>query len=195
MAQIIKFEPGVPLVLALKFDAGKNCEGKFGPQVQYTTTRDQIFWLDPEPAGDVERELQDLGIRAGQEFSLTKCKGTHGGHSWRVERVRGDAGGHNVPARSSSGAGAWSDAPVPPHKEANNPTNNPSTAREPLPPPAEHRVTPQAARMMACFLSAIDAVAEAQQYATRKGLGITFSSENVTSAALSCYINECKGGR
>jgi hypothetical protein len=53
----------------------------------------------------------------------------------------------------------------------------------------------ESARMMSCFMAAIDAVAEAQVYATRKGLGITFSSCNITSTALSCYINECKSGR
>jgi hypothetical protein len=48
------------------------------------------------------------------------------------------------------------------------------------------------AHMMACFLVALDSIGEAQTYAKRKGIGITFTSDNVTSAALSCYINECR---
>jgi hypothetical protein len=95
-----------------------------------------------------------------------------------------------------SGAGRTSDAPVPnSNTNYTSPNgNNNGHAAPPAAPPPEHRVTSQSSKLMSCFLSAIDAVSEAQAYATRKGLGITFSSENVTSAALSCYINECKNG-
>lgn len=48
---------------------------------------------------------------------------------------------------------------------------------------------------MACFMQAIDAVSEAQVYCARKGLGITFSSEDVRATAISCYINCTREGR
>ena len=49
--------------------------------------------------------------------------------------------------------------------------------------------------MMACFMTAIDSVAEAQQYADRRGLKVTFTSEDVRSVAISCYIQCAKEGR
>jgi hypothetical protein len=52
------------------------------------------------------------------------------------------------------------------------------------------------AKLCACFMAAIDAVSEAQAYADRRGLKITFTSEDVRSTAISCYITACKeGGR
>jgi hypothetical protein len=193
MAEIIKFTPGVPHVIALKYDAGKNCEGKFGPQVQYTTTDGQIFWLDPEPASDIEREMQELGIRAGQDFKITKVKTSHGGHRYEIDRVRqqGDAGGHNVPSRS--GAGRVVSAPVadsqPRSMGANSQPPNHSL-REPETTP----ITPRAAAMCAAMMAAVDAVLETQAYATRKGLGLTFGEESVRAIGLSIYISDCKGG-
>jgi hypothetical protein len=47
---------------------------------------------------------------------------------------------------------------------------------------------------MGCFMQAIDAIQEAQSYANRKGLGITFSSEDVRATAISCWIQCGKGG-
>ena len=86
MAEILKFEVGVSHVIALKYEKGKPCQEKHGPQVQFTTTRDQVFRLDPGLAEEVEKELSDLGIRPGQEFRLTKTKTPHGGHRFVVER-------------------------------------------------------------------------------------------------------------
>jgi hypothetical protein len=49
--------------------------------------------------------------------------------------------------------------------------------------------------MMAAMCSAVDAILETQAYATRKGLGLTFSEESVRAIGLSIYITNCKGGR
>jgi hypothetical protein len=181
--QILKFTPGVSEVIALKFDEGKNCQGKFGPQVQYTTTRGEIFWLDPEPASDVERELANLGISAGQEFRLTMVKTSHGGSRFVVERqqdARRDAGGHNVPERGAAPRYA-EPAPM-------------ARAVVPEPPPLpSNPITPQSAKLCASMCSMIDAIVEAKAYAVRRGM--EFTSEDMRAMCVSAYINECKGGR
>ena len=207
MAEIIKFKPGVPVPVALKFDTGKNCDGKFGPQVQYTTVDDGIFWLDPEPASDVEREMKRLGIRAGEFFRLTKTKTSHGGHRFVVDRA-GDAGGHNVP-QSAKPVGreyvATGPAPAMTDSQSREFWGTPSRTEALLEKSVEmarerwsaaftgpidreeppQRITPQSTTLMACFMQAIDAVAEAQAYCGRKGLGITFTSEDVRATAIS----------
>ncbi len=167
--EIIRFEPGRPETVALKFSEGKEIAGQYGVQYMYTTTDDRIFFLDP----DVARSLDELGVGRGEEVRIGKTRRPKGGYDWEIERVR----------RPQA---------VPPRDET--PRNEPP-APAPLPVMPADPVTPASARMMACFKAAIDAVAEAQAYANRKSLGITFTSENITSAALSCYINECKGGR
>jgi hypothetical protein len=52
--------------------------------------------------------------------------------------------------------------------------------------------TPLTQKLCACFLSAIDAVAEAQAYSRRKDLGITFTSEDVRCVAISAFIEACR---
>lgn len=184
MAEIIKFDAGKAELIALKFDAGKNCVGRFGPQVQFTTTDERIFWLDTDPANDVEGEIRKLGIRTGQEFWLTKVKTSHGGFRWVVERTpdaRRDAGGHNVPERSAG----YNAPPAPPPPPVYTPA-----------PPVPNPITPASAKLMAAYMSAIDTLVEAQAYAARKGLAIAFNGEDVRSTAISCYISACKeGGR
>jgi hypothetical protein len=49
--------------------------------------------------------------------------------------------------------------------------------------------------MMAAFAVAVEALAETQSALNRRGLGITLTSDNLTSCALSIFINNCKEGR
>jgi hypothetical protein len=178
MAEIIKFTQGVSEIIALKFDSGKNVTNKFGEQVQYSTVDDRIFWLDPDPAGDVERGLQELGIRAGQEFRLTKVKTSHGGSRFVVERqpeARRDAGGHNVPARSDAYA-----APVAASYAAATPS-------------AQTPITPASMKFCAAMMSMVDAMRETKAYAQR--CGIDMSTEDLRCLAVTAFINDSKGGR
>jgi hypothetical protein len=189
MASIIKFQPGQTEVVALKFDEGKNVEGKFGPQVAFSTIDDRMFYLDPTPADDVETELRKFGIKAGTPFKLTKVKTSHGGSRFTVEPIaaRGDEGGHNVPGRarySAPAPGYW-DVEIPP-----TPAAQPVAAPAPAAQPSTSAVC-----MMAAMCAAVDAVIETQAYATRRGLGVTFSEESVRAIGLSIYISNCKGGR
>lgn len=58
-----------------------------------------------------------------------------------------------------------------------------------------NQLRPMHARMMAALCVAIDALTEAQQYATRKGLGIAFSGEDVRTVANTMLINCERGAR
>jgi hypothetical protein len=62
------------------------------------------------------------------------------------------------------------------------------------PSPAPSKTTAAAACMMASMCSAVDAIIEVQAYATRKGMGLTFSEESVRAIGLSIYIDACRNG-
>lgn len=168
--EIIRFEPGKAETVVLKYAQGKEIDGKYGAQFMYTTMDGRIFFLDP----DVGRALEDLRLRENEAVAILKTKRARGGFDWDVERVR----------RPQLVEETAPPPPAPPM----------TAAAAPAPEPAPG-VNTETARMMSCFKSAIDAVSEAQTYANRKSLGITFTSENITSAALSCYINKCREGR
>ena len=164
------FEVGIPMPIAIK-KAGENVEGKFGDQVAFSTSGGTLY-LDPEPASVIEGDMRRLGIQYGETFSLTRAQ--TGGF---IVRRAGDSGGNNngrLPA-----AAYHNPAPAAPEAAA---------AAQPTTTNAE------TARLMACFMQAIDAIQEAQAYAGRKGLGITFTSEDVRATAISCWIQCGKGG-
>ena len=65
---ILRFETNTPVEVALKFDDGREVEGRYGPQVLYTLTDGRLMYLDPK----VARRLEELKITAGEPFSICK---------------------------------------------------------------------------------------------------------------------------
>lgn len=175
----LNLTPGVPTILAIQ-RAGENVPSNFtrgGFDVLFKTTDGDQLYVEPERAGDIEREMQALGIRYGEPMQLTKHKTTHGGHAYRVERLPNrDAGGHNVPERSA-GYSAPQTPPAPRYAE-----------------PAAAAVTPTSARLLAAYMLAVDTLLETQVYASRKGLQLTVTTEDVRCLAATVLIEQSKGG-
>ena len=195
----IKLEYGVAQTFALKYVTGKNCgEAKFppfGPRVMFTSIDERKLWLGAEDASDFEHALLDLGIQPADFIRVTKIKHPRGGgSSLRVERVA-DEGDAREPSREEAlleksvelarerGAAAFHRAPS-------------RISPDPAPAPAvpstnnsDHTPKPTAAhQLMSSFQAAIEAISEAQAYCDRKGLKVTFTSEDVRATAISCFI-------
>jgi hypothetical protein len=85
--------------------------------------------------------------------------------------------------------------PLPPF-EAPAPPPAQLAPQPPAQPPMQTNAAPvaQPSKLMACFMQAIDAVAESQTYADRRGLKVTFTSEDVRAVAISCWIDSCRNG-
>jgi hypothetical protein len=158
----IRFEPGEAQTFALRFVTGKKVSGNYGPRMLFTTTDERKIWLDAEEGQELERELAKLNVLAEDQVRVTKIR-RRGGFSWDVEPVK--------TAREAT--------PVTPQAQEKRSST-------------DSNLSPAAARMCAAFLVAIDAIAEAQACADRRGLKITFTSEDVRATAISAYIG---GGR
>lgn len=189
MAEVLELQTNIPQIIALAYADGKTFPSKIQgapDQVMFTLTNGmRVFW--PEPFANT---IKAAGIAAREQFEVCKREIAKGRTQFQIRRL------DEAPAAAPPRVTAPARAPEPPPPAWDEFRDRGDAYEAPAPPalPA-NRVTTQSARMMACFLAAIDAVQEAQQYSTRKGLGITFTSDNITSAALSCYISECKGGR
>jgi hypothetical protein len=206
MPEKIKFEYGAPVEVALKYPGGKNVVGKFGDQALFTCTDDRVFYLDPEPASDIETRIRELGIRTGEPFRLTKIRHAHGGGcSFHVDRLVDETDlartlTRSIAARTQQEAPQPSKAATPPMHTTTAPIEPPTrhvSAQQDVQPERNHNAptVTRSGAMCAAFMVAIDAVGEAQAYADRKGLKITFTSEDVRATAISAYISDCKGGR
>lgn len=174
---------GVPEVLAIT-KPGESVPSNYtkgGFDVLFETASGDRLYIDPERAGDIEREMQELGIRYGEPMRLTKTKTSHGGHAYRVERqpATRDAGGHNVPARSADAYGArFSEALAAPVA-----TQAAATPSAPI----------SAASVKLCSVMCLlmDAMVEGRAAAHRKGL-LDISTEDLRCLATTAFLN---GGR
>lgn len=181
------FETDVPMPISLK-KPGENVAGKFGDQVLFRTGAGDAFYLDPQPASGIEIEMRRLGIRYGEEFSLTRA-GTGGFIVRHLAPGTPPAAGNGyTDAAPRNGTGASSQAAPAATQPAQINNNGNST-------PAPATLNAATACMCSSMCSAVDAVMETQAYAARKGLGLTFSEESVRAIGLSIYISACQGRR
>jgi len=81
---ILRFETNTPVQVALKFDGGRDVDGRYGPQVLYTLADGRLMYLEPKAA----RRIDELKITAGEPSSIRKREASNGSH-----RVGGRARG------------------------------------------------------------------------------------------------------
>ena len=182
------FDFGVPKTLAFR-GPGAGVPTKIAgadPQVRFNTTAGDSVYLDEIPAGDVERELQELGIAYGETFRLQRARTSHGGSRFIVERAapgrNADSGGHNVPERSHD-VSYTQDVP-------------PAQAAQSRVAAAAQPITPTSAKFLAAYMVAVDTLLETKVYAQRKGLALEIHCEDVRALAATLVISADKtGGR
>jgi hypothetical protein len=79
---IIRIESNKPTQITLKYKSAKEKIGRSGMEYQYTTTRDDVFYVPPV----AHAEIQSLHVEAGEPFVLLKSEET-GKVTWTVERI------------------------------------------------------------------------------------------------------------
>jgi hypothetical protein len=218
----IKLEPNVPQVFALKFVTGKNCgEARFppyGPRVLFTAVDDRKLWMGAEEASELEHGMLELGIQPADFVRVTRVShGRGGGYSIRVENAEPAAPRQPVrdaedprtialleksleierekrrAAETREAAPLRTASQSPQKKDGADSVS--TTTQQTNGTPAVV-ITPASAKMCAAMCAAVDAILEVQAYATRRGLGLTFSEESVRAIGLSIYIGaQREGGR
>ena len=94
---ILRFEGNTPVQVALKYDGGRDVDGRYGPQVLYTLADGRLMYLEPKAA----RRIDELKITAGESFSICKREATNGNKrkvEWEVKRLEPTARLELVPA-------------------------------------------------------------------------------------------------
>ncbi|HEV8500421.1 MAG TPA: hypothetical protein VGR63_02505 [Casimicrobiaceae bacterium] len=194
----VKLEYGRPEHIAFRFLTAKVFDGSFGPRALFTLEGERRMWLDAEDGSEVERQIRELGVSKGETVRVTKVKYPRGGgHCVRVERL---AEGFSAPADDTAAqleksiAIARSEGPAAFQRNAHVlPAAAPAspevqTAAAGAVRHGHSQDNPVAARLMSCYMASIDAISEAQAYADRRGLKVTFGPEDVRATAISAYI-------
>jgi hypothetical protein len=188
MAELLKLRMNVPEVIALQFATGKIVESTIpnAPnQVMFRLCDGRRTFL-PLSAAD---RIREAGIQPMQEFEIVKA----GANDIRVRTFLAANEPQGTPAAIAQRTSA-AQSETPRNGNGNTPLPPPPPPAQQAPPPFEPTNNAATNRMMACFKTAIDAIAEAQEYLKNQGIPITLTGDNITSAALSCYINECRNG-
>lgn len=208
----IRLSYGVPQLIALKAIDGRTVPSKFPDQrtgameqVAFEMLDGAPLYLSFEDAGELEHKLIELGIRAGQDFRLTKIKNAHGGGSAiRVERAsdpepyRGSR--PERPARSYRPAVAASETEIEAKlaQSVDLARRDPETAREVFreaAAPAPAFVPTSSAGSQPVGLSLhlrglIEQVAAAKSYAASLGLDLT--TDDLRSLTITAFIHEAR---
>lgn len=189
----LKFVYGQPEVIALKFTEPRMFSGSFGDRALFTLSDERKLWVDAEDASEIVRDMREHGITQGEPFRMTKIRHPRGGgHSFRVEPLH--AAKPAAPAAGSEGALADKlEQSVAIARRDPRAFQHNAHVIPPAPPEAPAAAAAAgpddtARRLMSCFAASIEAITDAQAFADRKGLKVTFTSEDVRATAISAYI-------
>jgi hypothetical protein len=84
MKEIVKFPVNTSVEVALRFEAGKRVEGRYGDQVMYSLMDNRVMYVPPY----VEQRIQELAIGAGEALLLCKKEVKDGNRKWIEWSVR-----------------------------------------------------------------------------------------------------------
>jgi hypothetical protein len=193
-----------PQVFALKFIEGKPVASRYpGGRVMFTAVDNRKLFLNDEEASEFEHALRDLRVQPADFIAVARVThGRGGGYSIRVKRIDEPADASPARAYDADDAPAWvRETPREPQARQ-APTREEALLEKSVAIARQHGaqafhaaapkaspVSTEAQRMMSAMCAAIDALAETQAYATKRGMGITFTPEDVRACGLTIYIN------
>jgi hypothetical protein len=200
----IRFETNVPILAALRFDDGKDVQGRYGDQVLYTVQTpdgERVMYVPPI----VRTKIQLAGLTAGDWFRIGKFEVRNGQRKaveWKVEPLgpeeQAPEVGANAPAPQES---AHLSAQAQPTTPAAAPANGkPAAAPPALPAAAAPAPDPALApRPQTKLEDALKTVVAACHAATlfAKEIGFAmpnFTSEDIAKMAMTLTIEARNGG-
>jgi len=185
--------PNKPAVIALAFTEGKPVSSNFGgDQIMYTLMDGRRFYADMEAA----EKIDALSLGKGEPFEFTMCVDRTKKKSYEARYLENDA--PPVPLAAALAPPVVVPQAAAPRRVASTPQSD-NRAAQVVSQPAQQNTAPSAnspgGMLMGCFMSAVDAVIESAAYAQRRGFAFAPTADNITSAALTLYINQTKGAR
>ena len=84
MSDILRFNTNTPVEVALRWEDGREVEGRYGLQVMYTLADQRVIYVPPI----VAQQIRELGIRQGERFEICKAEARQGERRWIEWQVR-----------------------------------------------------------------------------------------------------------
>ncbi len=197
MSEILRFNTNMPTEVTLRWDEGKQVEGRYGRQIMYTLADDRIMFVPPVVAG----RISELGIKQGEPFEICKAEIRQEDRRWIEWQVRRIAGPQQ-PSTSGNGSAAAAGNLDRKAQDHRNGSTNGSSGRGALSyePTEEGLLLPAPVDgwgVTAMELSMHAAAEIAQRVESRAMLRnqvVRFSSEDIRAIGLTLFIQAAKEG-
>jgi len=207
----VQFQKNQVEEVELAYASGREGENDNGAYFLYTTKDDRVFFATPT----LNQKIQALEPKPGTrlQICLRNNRETSGKNQWDVRKVdppapAGDGQGGQTQAAAaqvynrhsngtSNGNGnghGYSNGNGNGHGHSNGNGNGHSNGHGQMPAPAG-LMTGQSQFCLQQLVAAIEMVHAAEKYAALMGRPISFTSEDVRSIAISCFIQQSRGGR
>jgi hypothetical protein len=195
---ILRFETNTPVQVTLKYEGGRDVDGRYGPQVLYTLPDGRLMYLEPKAA----RRIDELKITAGEPFSICKREVPNGQKrtvEWDVQRLEPLPATAQLELVRPPGANKPVAAKSTPRAAKTEPG---STAKMPALEELEQAVTdiagrpletqlrasiPEIAKLEHALKTAIAAAAGAEQFGHRVGYPVRFTPDDIRTMALTVF--------
>ena len=213
---ILRFQPNVPIRVALQSAQGVVVEGRYGNRMMFTLVDGRVMYVPPIVATKIEAE----GIGAGERFELCKAQ-IKNGHGrlveWALRRldpeeqlaeIAPDAPApepqleHDlrVSIEMANAKKASTDLPEPPHPEPTpatppngigNGTGESTVPASPVPVTTQNgQPQPRSlTKLEHALKTAISAAYNAEKYGSELGYVVRFDADAIKSMAITVLIN------
>jgi hypothetical protein len=200
MKEIVKFPVNTPVEVALRFEAGKRVEGRYGDQVMYSLMDNRIMYVPPY----VEQRIQELAIGAGEVLLLCKKEVKDGNRKWIEWSVR-RAPQQSQPSGNETIAAETAQSKAPSHGNgstdgkvnghANGHANGSNGANGGSLALAHAAVTGAGINAMEIALNGATELAQrVEMRAASKNYCVRFSGEDIRAIGLTIFIQAMRDG-
>jgi hypothetical protein len=196
MSDILRFNVGVPVEVALTQDNGFRVNGRYGEQVMYSLADNRVMYVPPF----VERRIQELAIGPGEPIEICKTEVKNGSRRWiewkvrRVDASQQPASSAKAPAAAANGVSKSANGHENGSTRPNGQDRNKVLTLEP-----EHSLP---MRMMSSGLpamehalnTAIEIAQRVEGLAASRSYSLRFSSEDIRAIAVTMFIQLTRDG-
>ena len=183
MSDKVHFQTNIPVEVALKYGDGKEVNGQYGDQVLYTLTDGRVMYVPPI----VKSRIEELGIRRGELFTLTKAEkkdGTRRTIEWLV-----DAGDRKEKPPRGNVPAATGQRPLQPRNGAAAVGSGNGQRANSTHDAKGFLVTTYGQLLLQSLAAAVDVAAATERYAAAAGVEVQFTSEDLREIGLRIFAS------
>jgi hypothetical protein len=196
MSEILRFNVGVPVEVALVREDGVHVNGRYGEQVMYSLADNWVMYVPPF----VERRIQELAIGPGEPIEICKTEVKNGSRRWiewkvkRVDASQQPASSAKAPAAAANGVSKTANGHENGSTRPNGQDRNKVLTLEPEQSLPMRMMSSGLPAMEHALNMAIEIAQRVEGLAASRSYSLRFSSEDIRAIAVTMFIQLTRDG-